>query len=129
MKPILITNNPLVWQTYPESIQIKGSFREVLLRARDGIHRGQRLITHPLTGSLKPNQTPYKSIILDEEPGNQAIDLVSLQMIEKSLATVDKLGPIKVQLTAKMLEDYQVIDLSFIESAWDSLRPLGIKTR
>lgn len=129
MKPILITNNPLVWQTYPESIQIKGSFREVLLRARDGIHRGQRLITHPLTGSLKPNQTPYKSVILNENTGNRTIDLVSLQLIENSLATVDKLGPIKVQLTAKMLEDYQVIDLSFIESAWDSLRPLGIKTR
>lgn len=127
MKPVIITNNPLVWQTYPASIKVQGTFQDVLLKARDGIHQGQRLLTHPLTGSLKPNQTPYKSIILAEKPGNKTVDLASLQLIEESLATAAKLGPVKVRLTESMLEDYQVIDLSFMESAWDSLRPLGLQ--
>lgn len=128
MKPILISNNPLVWRTYPETIQVQGSFKEVLLRARDQVHRGQRLLTHPLTGSLKPNQTPYKSILLTENTGVKTVDLVSLQLIEKSLATVEKLGLVRMPLPDRILADYQAIDLSFVEAAWDSLRPLGVNT-
>jgi len=126
VKPTIISNNPLVWNRYPAVIKVQGRFRDVLIEARNAIHKGQRLLTHPLTGSIKPNQTPYKSIILTIPQDTNTVDLESLQLIEDALAVVNKFGPLKVTLTEGMLNDYQVIDLSFMESAWESLAPLGM---
>lgn len=128
MTPVIISNNPLVWEKYPGTVQVRGGLKEVLLRTRDGIHRGMRLVTHPLTGSVKPNQSPYKSVLLLAPAGN-TVDLASLQLIEKALATVAKFEPLPVELPFFAREDYQVIDLSFVESAWESLKPLGITGR
>lgn len=125
MKPVLISNNPLVWRKYPFSVKVHGQVKEVLLRARDGIHRGMKLLTHPLTGSIKPNQSPYKSVLLLEQTG-KTVDLASLQLIEEALRTVAKFKPAPAELPPSVKEDYQVIDLSFVESAWESLRPLGV---
>lgn len=129
MNIALVSNNPLVWQKYPATIIVDGGFKDVLVKARDGIHRGQRLLTHPLTGSIKPNQTPYKSIILTESKECKNVDLSSLQLIEDALAVVAKFGLSKMKLTEGILADFQVIDLSFVESAWDSLKPLGLEDR
>jgi len=126
VKPIIISNNPLVWNKYTHVVKVQGKFKDVLIEARNAIHKGQRLLTHPLTGSIKPNQTPYKSIILTIPQHTNAVDLESLQLIEDALAVVNKFGPLKVTLTEGMLNDYQVIDLSFMESAWESLSPLGM---
>lgn len=125
MKPVLISNNPLVWHQYPSAVKVQGTIKEVLIRSRDGIHQGMKLLTHPLTGSIKPNQSPYKSILLVEQAGN-TVDLVSLQLIEEALATVAKFEPSAIEAPFRIMHDYQTIDLSFVESAWDSLRPLGM---
>lgn len=126
MNTAMISNNPLVWNKYPSATKVQGSFKDVLIEARNAIHKGQRLLTHPLTGSIKPNQTPYKSIILTITQNSKAVDLESLQLIEDALVVVEKLGPIRVKLTENMLNDFQVIDLSFMESALESLKPLGM---
>ncbi|HHW06312.1 MAG TPA: GrdX protein [Clostridia bacterium] len=125
MTPVLISNNPLVWERYPSAVKVQGTLKDVLLRTRDGIHRGMKLLTHPLTGSIKPNQSPYKSVLLIQQRGN-TVDLFSLQLIEEALATVAKFRSLSCDLPAAIKQDYQVIDLSFVVSAWDSLRPLGI---
>lgn len=126
MNTTLISNNPLVWNKYPSTIRVQGDFKDVLIKARNAIHRGQRLLTHPLTGSIKPNQTPYKSIILTLPQEGKAVDLESLQLIEDALSVADRFGPIKIKLDESILKDFQVIDLSFMDSAWDSLKPLGM---
>lgn len=125
MELILVSNNPLVWAKYPEAVKVEGNFKEVLIKTRDNIHQGQKLLTHPLTGSIKPNQTPYKSIILTKGQDN-TVDLSSLKLIEDALAVTAKFGLVRPDLPEAILKDFQVIDLSFMESAWDSLSPLGL---
>lgn len=69
MQPILITNNPKVYAAYKDEMEVEflkdKSYGEVLEVTRDAIHRGAGALTHPLAGSLKPNQTPYRSMIID----------------------------------------------------------------
>ena len=60
---IVITNNPLVFEKLKDEHKViykEISYEEILKEARDRIHDGHRLLTHPLSGSVKPNETPYK---------------------------------------------------------------------
>ncbi|MBR0148993.1 MAG: GrdX family protein, partial [Lachnospiraceae bacterium] len=76
MKPIIITNNPKVFAEFfagdenlPGTVGV--DFREdltqedILLKARDLIHLGGRLIIHPMMGRIKPHETPYKSVFME----------------------------------------------------------------
>ena len=60
----IITNNSLCRDKYQELLPVEylegKGYMDVLLTVRDYIQKGWRLETHPMTGSLKPNQTPYK---------------------------------------------------------------------
>ena len=63
MKKLIVTNNPMVRERYSQQYDLKyeeTSFVGVLKQVRDLVHRGYRLLTHPLSGSIKPNETPYK---------------------------------------------------------------------
>jgi hypothetical protein len=53
------------------------------------IHKGAKLITHPLMGSIKPNETPFRSIIVSEGEGT-SLDIESLVIIESSIASAEK---------------------------------------
>ena len=115
---ILLTNNPDVVQCY-EARFIDGTYRDVLVEARDLVHRGHRLLSHPLMGSLKPNETPYRTVALSEEAGS--LDLDSLQLIENAIETFDKFAKVLrpdrgVNTPAEMLADFRLIDLSLIQS-------------
>ena len=69
MSCLIITNNPQVPERLPhlEVLSVEGSVLDLYTRVRDFIHKGHALITHPLSGSLKPGKIPYKSIILAGE--------------------------------------------------------------
>lgn len=119
---IILTNNPDVQNTLTDCRVdlIEGSYRDVLIRARDMIHQGHRLLTHPLMGSLKPNETPYRSVALSEE--KDFLDFDSLQLIENAVETFDKFAQITrpdrgVNTPEHMLADFRMIDLSLIQSA------------
>ena len=118
MKAILLTNNPLVRDRLSQEQALEYhdvSFREILVLARDRIHRGHRLLTHPLSGSIKPNETPYKSMLLTEQAG--ALDVESLEIIENAIATCDKF-PIKFPaMTEGIRADFQLLDFTLISSA------------
>ncbi len=124
-KYILITNNPKVKNKYEEENikisfvdNIEGVFKEV----RDYIHQGYILISHPLAGSVKPFQNPYRSIILR---GNKGLDFDSLKTYENSYEKYQQFKEkkkAKSELPADILDDYQVIDLSLIESAIQSIK-------
>ena len=114
---ILITNNPMVNQK--QFKEVEKIFLEneellaVLYRARDKIHEGHKLLTHPLSGSIKPNQTPYKSIMITKEKGQ--LDFESLQIIEDSITVARGLENSAVS-EKLFLEDFQLIDLNLISS-------------
>ena len=66
---LIISNNKLVNEnlsTHVEVLFSEMTLLETMEKARDLIHKGYKLLTHPLSGSIKPNDTPYKSIALEK---------------------------------------------------------------
>ena len=55
---ILVTNNPLVLANFEKEFRIEfvdASLLDIFLLVRDYVHKGHSLLTHPLSGSIKPN--------------------------------------------------------------------------
>jgi len=96
---------------------VEASYLEILYKTRNMIHRGHRLLTHPLAGSLKPNQTPYKSIMLSEQHGKSEDE--SIVMIENCIMSAEKFLRQKAMplWTEKIQKDFRTIDLSLMENA------------
>ena len=69
---LILTNNPLVFTCMSDRFRIVFSpeltYREILVKARDLVYIGHTLYTHPLSGSVKPNETPYKSVVVSRVP-------------------------------------------------------------
>jgi hypothetical protein len=116
---MIITNNEWVYDKYKNTYStlfIDGSFRDVLVAARDKIHEGHELLTHPLASSLKPNETPYKSVIISDNKGSLNLD--SVYIIENAIMSYDSFNLNKIKnITEKMREDFKLIDLTVLESA------------
>ncbi|WP_069649127.1 GrdX family protein [Caloranaerobacter ferrireducens] len=118
MGKILITNNPLVKEQLSEYIVVEyyeTDYLNILRKVRDKIHLGHKLLSHPLSGSVKPNETPYKSIIISSDRAK--LDYDSLIIIEGSIQTAEKfLRDFKTpNWPEKILLDFQTIDLSLIK--------------
>lgn len=115
----VLTNNPKVEKQLENQMEVKyfdASLYEIIKKARDAIHRGDELLTHPLSSSIKPNETPYKSIVLKK---GDSVDLDSVKIIEESIAVAQKfLSDFNTpKWTEKVLDDFQIIDLSVLENA------------
>lgn len=111
----IITNNPLALRCIPDYYQIEYrecSYREILVTVRDLVYAGHRLYTHPLSGSVKPNETPYKSVVISKTP--QGMDLGEAEIMSNSLVTFDKFTPKKIPLTEQVLRDFQLIDYTLL---------------
>lgn len=121
MKKILITNNDYVYEKFKDTLETEFyedfTYFEILSYIRSKIHQGYELVTHPLSGSVKPNETPYKSIVIGKT--DDSLDLDSLRIIEDSIATTEKF--MKDKTTPNWVEsvhdDFKVIDLSLITGA------------
>ena len=115
----IITNNPDVKERFPDICEyISGNVRDVFKKVRDEIHKGARLVSHPISGSLKPGQIPYKSVaILPAKSGD--IDLRSLAYIEDSIE-IYRLTARKRLAQKDVHIDYKVIDLDLITSVLTS---------
>jgi len=125
VKAKIITNNTRVSEKYNNKYDVeftKGSYLDVLFLARDRIHEGHKLLTHPLSGSVKPNETPYKSLIISDEKANLHID--SLMIIEDSINTAQKFILIKTpsKWNKEVLEDFMEIDATLLASGIESMR-------
>jgi len=118
-KILIVTNNPDVQSEHPDHVMfVNGGVFEVFCAVRDMIHLGSRLITHPMSGSIKPNVTPYKSVIVtkDKAPMNYQ----SLQIIEDAIVTFNKMIKPNYTYNEATLDDFRVIDLDIINSAMTS---------
>jgi len=83
---IILTNNPLVFERFKDTLKIDFhavSIKTILSLARNFVHKGHKLLSHPLAGSIKPNETLYKSIVLTNETAS--LDFESLSIIENSI--------------------------------------------
>ena len=134
---ILVTNNPLVEAQYSSRFKVvflSTGLTGVLTHVRDYVHKGHKLLTHPLSGSVKPNETPYKSVLLSAAAGidgtaaaaeitaaagtagaQAETDFQSVSIIEECITAAQKFPP--KQIPEDYLHDLQVVDLALIQSA------------
>ena len=116
----IITNNPLVVRCLGDYYQVdyrEISFREILVKVRDMVYEGYELRTHPIAGSVKPNETPYKSIVVTKE--KKGFNMEHANMCANALITFDKFTPIGWTLPERILQDFQLIDYTLLAGALD----------
>ena len=114
---VILTNNPSVAAAYPEiSRFIEGGVADIFVAVRDAVHKGGQIISHPLSGSIKPNETPYKSVVISTDTGS--LDFKSLQIIEDAISVLRRLPDKQRSYDASMLEDFRIIDLDHVSSAF-----------
>ena len=112
---LLVTNNGKVRISFGDLCVlrfIEGGHEDVLKAVRDLIHTGHKLLTHPLAGSVKPNETPYKSLIVSVEP--HGFDADHAGLMANAIAVFDKFRPIGWELEERILRDFQLIDYSLL---------------
>ncbi len=117
----IVTNNPMSKIKFESKYIVEfveGPQMDVIKKVRDYIHKGHRLLTHPLMGSVKPNETPYRTICVSKDV-IIGTDLKSLDIIENSIYTTEKfLKDFKTpNWSEKILLDFQLIDSDLIDHA------------
>ena len=120
-KFIIITNNPLVEKKLGEEYRILFydiSYEDILKKVRDRVYEGHLLLSHPLSGSVKPNETPYKSVMVAGKKGD--LDMQSMEIIENALQALRKFELKNDKYKPEVYEDFQLIDFTLIESALPS---------
>lgn len=120
---LLLTNNPAFFASQRNGLEvqpIQGAAHDVMCVARDKVHMGWRLLNHPLYGNFRPNQQPFRSLLL-VPPHNEpsSVDLESLHLLEQAFAvyascakhwaTPDNVPP-------EMFKDCSVIDAELMQA-------------
>lgn len=111
----IITNNPLVKQCLPQRYQVdyeEIGYRDILVKVRDLVYAGHRMYTHPLSGSVKPKETPYKTIAVSKKV--RGMEPLEAALISSAIETFDKFTPHRRELTEKVLLDFQLVDYTLI---------------
>ena len=124
---MIITNNPAVTAAYEQMKNVRyveGSYRDVLVEVRNLVHIGHEQVTHPLMGSLKPNETPYRSVVVSDEPV-QGCHTEAILIIEESIAVFDRFARTArpdrgAYASENAKRDFREIDLSLLKSALDA---------
>ncbi len=116
---LILTNNPLLAQCMAGCCEIRFfpecTYREILVKARDLIYAGHALYTHPLSGSVKPNETPYKSVVLSREPHGFSAEQAGI--IAECILAADKFPPRARTLAEAVKRDFQLIDYTLLAGA------------
>ena len=124
IKVRILTNNPMV-SNLPGAEYKDIFLLEVLERVRDQIHLNYRLLTHPMAGSVKPNETPYKSVILTALP-DEVMDVDSLKIIEAAIILSTRLMQDRPTplWNDKVRADFALVDFSLVQSGLGSFQHL-----
>lgn len=127
-KPVvLVTNNPKALEVYKNSETVgvefleNGSYLEVLEKVRDRVYSGWHLLSHPQASNLKPNQSPYKTVLISDRIQADEFER-DVEYIEMALHNYAKLtrGMVPPAWREKVLPDFMTIDLDVVESALNS---------
>ncbi len=125
MKYIVVTNNNSLIESEKDFsdvidyVFVDGNFLDVLVKVRDLIHMGHKLISHPLGASIRIMFSPVRSILLSDEKYDA--DILSMEVIESSIdkykATMENRN-----IDFRNKDDYEFIDIELLKSALDEAR-------
>ncbi len=117
---VLVTNNPRYLSNVTSIDLVNGSSWDVLVKVRDMVHGGCKLLSHPLYGNLRPYQQPFRSAILSlkSDNGSSSVDEYSLTLIEHALSVyrscLDRLL-LRGVLPPATEEDYAFMDMELMK--------------
>lgn len=125
MKYIVVTNNNSLIESEKDFsdvidyVFVDGNFLDVLVKVRDLIHMGHKLISHPLGASIRIMFSPVRSILLSDEKYDA--DILFMEVIESSIdkykATMENRN-----IDFRNKDDYEFIDIELLKSALDEAR-------
>ena len=130
---LILSNNPLVpacmegQGTFTIRLYPEKSLRDILVLVRDLVYEGHSLYTHPLSGSVKPNETPYKSVVVSLK--KHSFDAEQSLLISNAIAAADKFPPVRRELSRQVLEDFQLIDYCLLAGAIGFDAEAGLRNR
>ena len=120
MEPcIIITNNPMAAEKYADRGEViflpEANYRDVLVAVRDKVYLGHQLINHPLYGSLRPHETPYRTVALTAKPAAQP-DADMCMIMSDAFTVVDRFTlPEASVMSERIRNDYQMIDCDLLK--------------
>ena len=119
LKYFVLTNNPMVREKVAPGKRVVfecSDMRHLFEEAQNYVARGHRLLTHPLSGSVKPGETPYKSMLMaaDAAPG---VDANSCRLLANALDACGKFADKTHLYNEKTLHDLHIVDYSLLEGA------------
>lgn len=129
-KYTLVTNNPDCLVRYGDSMEVvfdpDWTYLEVLLQVRALVGQGLLLATHPMAGSLKPNQTPYRSVLLADQTMEDKEPFEDVRLVEQGIACCETFLRCRAlpHYPPEIQRDFRTLDLSFLEGA---LRCAGLR--
>ena len=118
-KATIVTNNTKVVEKYADKTKVLkcATYEDVLLKVRDLVYDKHILLTHPQAGSLKPNQTLFRSVIV--YPKGDRDNIESIMMIDKCIQVFNEwqeINPSPASYSEKVEDDFKTIDLSIIKN-------------
>ena len=109
---ILVTNNDRVYEKYKDitNVILVASYEAVLIKVRDLVYDRHVLLTHPQASSLKPNQTPYRSVAV--YPKGDEDNTKDIMLIEKCIETYRQwqdIAPTPTNYEERVANDFKII--------------------
>ncbi len=108
----ILSNNPMVWDRFPECTRVEGSACDVLIMARNMVHRGYALTAHPIAGNARLCRNPYRSVVIGERAKEPPV--ADISCVEDAL---ERVRNSESDETARSSADYAIIDLDLLTSS------------
>ena len=129
MKFTLITNNIDLYEKVKEKNDLeiifdeKYTYGDILDIVKKKLQNGYELSTHPLCGSIKPNETPYRSILITKA---KELDVNGIIIIDEAIETYKKFqNNMKTPLWIdRVLRDFRYVDCNLL---YQTIEKLGIE--
>ena len=119
MKFTLITNNIDLYEEVKNKKDLeiifddKYTYGDILDIVKKKLQDGYALATHPLCGSIKPNETPYRSVLINT---TKELDINGIIIVDEAIETYKKFQKnLKTPLWIdRVLKDFRTIDCNIL---------------
>lgn len=120
-----LTNNARLWNISLKATFVEGGPLSVLTLARDRVHAGWLLLTHPLYGNIQPSQQHFRSVLVGLPDEKREGDLGSISILERAIGLyrAEGVNSVKPARRNRHLEDFAALDVYLLR---DSMERYGL---
>lgn len=118
-----LTNNALLKTLSLGVTFVEGASVLVLTLARDRIHTGWSILTHPLYGNIQPSQQPFRSILVGLPDEYVPSDPDAIMVLERAVELFSRASSVSCRMDPKAMADYASLDVYLIR---DSMEKYGL---